>query len=1090
MGRSKKNWDHLVDRQGNYGIDIINGIYPGSDGANIKGTKGVDGQKGAKGEKGYRGDQGNKGNIGFPGAEGPKGDKGLAGADSAVPGPKGDQGIQGDKGDEAVAPVLTFKGAVDFVGILPIDGSQAVGDTYYVTGESEYYAWSGSSWVQVGNAIKGQKGQIGPKGSQGSKGDRGLEGAKGEVGNPGLDGTPGGEGTSGKDAYEIAVEEGFPGTKNEWLESLKGEKGEIGDGTGGDSFDPDEYYDKTSINQLIEGHEVPERAFDYYFHNEYPHNVISNANFASIERFDHIYDLGPVIVDGYVANDKAPPFATNTDLLVINYALNDPMGSRSTQYKVLQFVYARTTEDKFEGYVRRAQPVANSFSEWRPCVFNENLFYTKRQTDELIADQLEAKDYVVRTQPGDEFFEAKLQLHLDGTAGADDTDVVFRGENGINVSRKDGKIVIDGDALNGIKYVGPIAPSDNPAEVRPDAVIGEFFIYSRSGISYDGVTKVGVGDWTIFSGPGIPEWKTIFIGGQNGVLEVDVDGALTLSGTETHPIIGLDDELYVKNFDLPSILQPYAPWRDLLKLASLRRLGSLSDVEAGTDLTGPGGSYSTHLDTVPTTVMNAGEFAADLPEQELILAQNDQYVRPIADMFDAIVIDETEIVVRDPENTYPPLRSKVLEKTFDGKNYIFKVDNPELVQRVEYDKVTFLVNVSYGFETPEGSYLRYDSTLNKWYPSVNDWLSEVYADGKYVQINGETTVMTADTLELYADRVEVRNKAGNSGTAFTVFDDLAVAGQGRLDATVGSFKNSLFAGDYVHPYMGVAPNSVVTVARMQLALNNLDVSAGGGGGSGGGGSFDGETITLKNHLTFDDDSVNFAQFKAIGTGSKNFIFTAQSGPTSVDQSTLLTLSVGRANFNGARLNNIGDPQSPGDALNLKTGDNKYLNLSNSSDVDVTAPGLRLVTANFRVNDGSNVMIETAGGNRVELRSPRTQTDVGGTLASKELTPKWYVDQEVTALETSTTTELAKKLEDAGVDGKQYARKNGAWSEIIIPDPDLSNYVQEAPKDFKEYGRKNGQWVPLVSTTSVGNLPASPNRGTIYLTSGNVLAIGL
>ena len=39
MGRSKKNWDHLVDKQGNYGIDIINGIYPGSNGNTIKGNK-------------------------------------------------------------------------------------------------------------------------------------------------------------------------------------------------------------------------------------------------------------------------------------------------------------------------------------------------------------------------------------------------------------------------------------------------------------------------------------------------------------------------------------------------------------------------------------------------------------------------------------------------------------------------------------------------------------------------------------------------------------------------------------------------------------------------------------------------------------------------------------------------------------------------------------------------------------------------------------------------------------------------------------------------------------------------------------------
>ena len=38
-----------------------------------------------------------------------------------------------------------------------------------------------------------------------------------------------GSGSDGKSAYEIAVENGFVGTENEWLISLKGAKGEKGD---------------------------------------------------------------------------------------------------------------------------------------------------------------------------------------------------------------------------------------------------------------------------------------------------------------------------------------------------------------------------------------------------------------------------------------------------------------------------------------------------------------------------------------------------------------------------------------------------------------------------------------------------------------------------------------------------------------------------------------------------------------------------------------------------------------------------------------------------------------------------------------------
>lgn len=52
--------------------------------------------------------------------------------------------------------------------------------------------------------------------------------ATGEAGEPGADGA---DGADGKSAYELAVENGFEGTLEEWLESLKGEAG--ADGTSG-----------------------------------------------------------------------------------------------------------------------------------------------------------------------------------------------------------------------------------------------------------------------------------------------------------------------------------------------------------------------------------------------------------------------------------------------------------------------------------------------------------------------------------------------------------------------------------------------------------------------------------------------------------------------------------------------------------------------------------------------------------------------------------------------------------------------------------------------------------------------------------------
>ena len=44
----------------------------------------------------------------------------------------------------------------------------------------------------------------------------------------GDDGEAGADGADGKSAYEIAVEEGYSGTEEEWIASLKGEDGEDG----------------------------------------------------------------------------------------------------------------------------------------------------------------------------------------------------------------------------------------------------------------------------------------------------------------------------------------------------------------------------------------------------------------------------------------------------------------------------------------------------------------------------------------------------------------------------------------------------------------------------------------------------------------------------------------------------------------------------------------------------------------------------------------------------------------------------------------------------------------------------------------------
>lgn len=75
--------------------------------------------------------------------------------------------------------------------------------------------------------IQGIQGEQGPEGPRGPQGEVGIDG-RGPAGLQGLRGLPGPTGLTGKSAYQLAVEQGYVGTLNEWLASLKGEQGEQG----------------------------------------------------------------------------------------------------------------------------------------------------------------------------------------------------------------------------------------------------------------------------------------------------------------------------------------------------------------------------------------------------------------------------------------------------------------------------------------------------------------------------------------------------------------------------------------------------------------------------------------------------------------------------------------------------------------------------------------------------------------------------------------------------------------------------------------------------------------------------------------------
>lgn len=95
-----------------------------------------------------------------------------------------------------------------------------------IKGESAYE-------VAVRNGFEGTeedwlaslKGEAGEQGPKGNIGEQGIQGEKGAPGAQGIQGEPG---PSGASAYEIAVTNGFKGTEVEWLASLKGEKGDPG----------------------------------------------------------------------------------------------------------------------------------------------------------------------------------------------------------------------------------------------------------------------------------------------------------------------------------------------------------------------------------------------------------------------------------------------------------------------------------------------------------------------------------------------------------------------------------------------------------------------------------------------------------------------------------------------------------------------------------------------------------------------------------------------------------------------------------------------------------------------------------------------
>jgi hypothetical protein len=135
-----------------------------------------------QGEQGVKGD---KGDAGPEGPEGPRGQTGLPGKD----GLQGPQGPQGEPG---------------------VDGADGI------QGEP---GQDGADGTEGPAGPRGEAGLDGATGPKGDKGDTGQQGPKGLNGTPGVD---------GDSAYEIAKQNGFKGTEQQWLDSLIGSVGPMG----------------------------------------------------------------------------------------------------------------------------------------------------------------------------------------------------------------------------------------------------------------------------------------------------------------------------------------------------------------------------------------------------------------------------------------------------------------------------------------------------------------------------------------------------------------------------------------------------------------------------------------------------------------------------------------------------------------------------------------------------------------------------------------------------------------------------------------------------------------------------------------------
>ena len=172
---------------------------------------------------------------------GPQGPQGLPGKDGVTPhidSATGDWFIGNqDTGTQAQGPA--GKNGRDGVDGQPGKDGQNGITPHIDTATGNWFIGSTDTGIKAQGpqgiqGVPGKDGRNGINGKDGDRGPQGLPGANGKDGSPGAPGSPGRDGTDGKSAYQIWLDNGHSGTEIDFLNSLKGAKGDPGkDGQNG-----------------------------------------------------------------------------------------------------------------------------------------------------------------------------------------------------------------------------------------------------------------------------------------------------------------------------------------------------------------------------------------------------------------------------------------------------------------------------------------------------------------------------------------------------------------------------------------------------------------------------------------------------------------------------------------------------------------------------------------------------------------------------------------------------------------------------------------------------------------------------------------